>query len=683
MRVPLVLFTGLTLLLYPRAALAGGGDEPPPRSQAVREEEREAEEVPAVEEKVEVRADRPASEDVAAFATSLDTEEIASRGEDLADILARVPGARTREYGGLGQFSTLSLRASTAEQVTILVDGVPQNRALGGPVDLSYLPATQIEQVTVYRGFGPAVLGLGGIGGLVNIRTREPGSRPEGQVDLLGGELDTARISTGWTFRGGERSHHRIGAEWLQSQGDHVYLDTRQTPFNRDDDVERRRENNDVESGSLIWHGVWEGVGAGRLGANLRLQDRERGVAGPDTLAVAEARLDEELEAVNLSWNRPGEGTLQGLDLLLDGYHQEVRFRDPEAELGRRTDLSTRLDGGGVSGVAHLLAGYQRLVARLDVRREEADVTDDALEVSDRGGADRDLVALTLEDAILAGRWTVAPSLRGEWRRDRFRPGEDGTRLAADDEVSEDLWSGKVGAAFQMSDRCAVRGSAGTFFRSPSLLEMFGDRGFLAGNPNLRAESGEVAELGLGCGGRRQARPWSLELAAFGRDVDDLILFVPVSQGVAKAFNLAAARIVGVEGALTWQGPWGWSLEASGTLQDTSNESGGPTDGEPLVYQPDKLGYVGLAWARGPLSIRWDITYVGENSTDRLDTPALRLPSRSLHDLFVTYRTSRGLILSLDVRNVFDDRTLDVLRYPLPGRVVLGHVGWRWEAPGG
>ena len=73
-------------------------------------------------------------------------------------------------------------RASTAEQVTILVDGVPQNRALGGPVDLSSIPATQVDTITVFRGFGPASLGLGGIGGVVDIRTRPAGSALGAQV---------------------------------------------------------------------------------------------------------------------------------------------------------------------------------------------------------------------------------------------------------------------------------------------------------------------------------------------------------------------------------------------------------------------------------------------------------------------------------------------------------------------
>jgi len=84
-----------------------------------------------IEERVTVEADGDGVADVAAFATVVDTTEIAGRGEDLADVLRRVPGARVRQYGGFGQYATLSLRSSTAEQVTIQVDGIPQNRALG------------------------------------------------------------------------------------------------------------------------------------------------------------------------------------------------------------------------------------------------------------------------------------------------------------------------------------------------------------------------------------------------------------------------------------------------------------------------------------------------------------------------------------------------------------------------
>ncbi len=71
---------------------------------------------PELVESVEVEADSPV-EDVAAFATTLSGDELTRRGAGLADLLRRVPGARVRDFGGLGRFATVSFRASTAEQV--------------------------------------------------------------------------------------------------------------------------------------------------------------------------------------------------------------------------------------------------------------------------------------------------------------------------------------------------------------------------------------------------------------------------------------------------------------------------------------------------------------------------------------------------------------------------------------
>ena len=80
---------------------------------------------------------------------------------------------------------------------------------------------------------------------------------------------------------------------------------------------------------------------------------------------------------------------------------------------------------------------------------------------------------------------------------------------------------------------------------------------------------------------------------------------------------------------------------------------------------------------------QWEATHVGRNSIDQLDTPALRIPSREIHDLNLSYGWADGIRLGLDVRNLFDTRTLDLSRYPLPRRVVLLNLGWRSNPGGG
>ncbi len=629
-----------------------------------------------LEERVAVRAALPDDEDVAAFATTIEVDKSRDRGEDLAELLRRVPGARVRDYGGLGSYATVSLRASTAEQVTVLVDGVPQNRALGGPVDLSSIPVTQLERVTVFRGFGPAGLGLGGIGGVVDVRTRRPAEHTEGQLDLLAGELGTARISTGWSFRAGRGGAIRLGGEALAGDGDFRFLDTAATPFDREDDRWRARRNGDVEHGTLLLQGSWDAVGPGRLTLATRVQRRDRGVPGLDSLPADRTRLDESLDDLGVSWSWRGSGRTRGLDLWLDGFEQRVRFHDPEGELGPVQDRHTRLDGGGVAMLLDTAAGAHRVRTRLDVRRERARVADDALELSDRGGARRHLLLATIEDQLARGRWVVAPSLRLEHRRDDFRSGADGTIPPPASDVAETRLAGKLGVAFAVDARTSIRGSAGRFHRSPSLVELFGDRGAVVGNPALRSERGVAAELGV-------ARRWpgdrldaAVEVVAFARDTDDLILFLPNSQGTAVARNVAGAKVRGLETHLTLDGPAGFGLHAGGTLQRAVDDSGTAFDGKPLVYQPERSGFLGVTWSRERLRAGWDVTYVGENSTTRLDDPELRLAARVIHDVTLGVEWPNGLRLGLDARNVFDRRVRDVARYPLPGRVLLLHLGW-------
>jgi iron complex outermembrane receptor protein len=632
-----------------------------------------------IEEHVEVRAERPDSEDVAAFTTTLDTSEIGRRGEDLADALRRVPGARVRDYGGLGSYATVSMRASTSEQVTVLVDGVPQNRALGGPVDLSSIPATQIEQVTVYRGFGPAAFGLGGIGGVVDVRTRAPDTEPQVQVDLLAGELDSRRVSSSASLNTGSKGALRIGAELLRSDGDFLYLDTGATPFNPADDVERRRDNNDVEQTAVLLQQAFDAVGPGRLRIALRAQRRDRGVAGVDSLPSATARLAEDLDDLTLSWSHRAPATLREIDLRLDGFRHETHFRDPDGDIGLSSqDETTRLDGGGLVGATRLDLGSHRALARIDLRAESAAVRDRRLEVQDRGGAERTLFGITLEDTWTLGRWIVAPSLRYEYRDDDFKAGGEGTLPPPAEDQSDGAWSGKVGVAHGFSPRWSLRGSVGRFYRNPSLLELFGDRGSLVGNPALLPERGEALELGAAY---RAGPSRVLELVGFARRTDDLIRFVEVSQGIARPENIAESEVHGVELLLALaldRGLWrGLGLDLGATLQRTEDRTPGPSQGKRLPYQPETLGYLGIDWQRGGFTARWDITYTGENSIDRLDTPVFRIPERWIHDLLVSYRWRRGPTVGLDVRNVFDRQTRDLGRFPLPDRVLFVHVGWR------
>jgi iron complex outermembrane receptor protein len=640
-------------------------------------EEETTEPKPEFEERVLVR-ERPAEDaDPAAFRTTITGEELSGRAGDLADVLRRVPGARVRDYGGLGSYATVSVRASTAEQVRVLVDGVPQNRALGGPVDLSSIPATQIDEIHVWRGFSPTGLGPGAVGGVIDVRSKPPGSEPDVAVDLVAGELGTRRASASLALPSGRASGFRADAEGISSDGDFLFLDTGGTPGTTDDDVVRSRTNNDLESLAVQLQQGWNELGRSRLRLSLRLHDRERGVPWVDNLATQTARHEERLADLTASWTRTGGERSPETRVILDGFDQKLRFFDPDGDFGVATDRHTEMSGGGASCVLRHTRGPHRLQLRADARRERVSVRDDRLpQAPERGGSRRTILGLALEDALALGRWVVAPSLRWDRRDDDFVAGSEGTLPAPAADVTEDGWSGKLGVAYSLAGGTTIRGSAGSAFRSPNLLELFGDRGSLRGNPGLRAERSRAVELGVAHRGTGDALAGSVEVVGFARRTDDLIYFRQQSQGVAVATNLLDARVYGIEtsAGVSWRTML--HVDLGVTRQRATDCSGGPFDGRPLIYHPEWLGYLGLRWKRNGWHVGWEITYTGENSTDEFDTPELRLPERILHDLVAGRRWPSGLRLSLDVRNVFDRRTVDVARYPLPDRVAFVHVGW-------
>ncbi len=641
------------------------------------------EQAPQVEEQVTVRAAAPAPEDTAAFATTVDAERLEAGTRDLADVLRAVPGARVRSYGGIGQYATISLRGSTAEQVAVLLDGVPLNRALGGPVDLSLLPVSQIDRVTVFRGFAPVASGVTTLGGLVDVRSRLPGNATDWSVDLSRGSLSTTRAVLGWSAPVGPRTGMRIGLERLTTDGDFRFLDTRGTfETTADDDPDAIRINNDVTARTAVVSLIHRVAPGGLLTLHLRSTDRERGVPGLDSHPARRARLDESLDAGSMSWawRRAGDATrgLTGVDLLADLSSHDMRLDDPLGELGVGIQReTTAIDTGGVGLVLRARAGGHRALARLDWRRERARVRNDALApaFADRGGATRRLLAVAVEDVVSSGAWTIAPSLRWERRDDRFLAGAGGLLGPPADAVVEQALSGKLALRRDLGSRLALRGSAGRFYRAPNLLELFGDRGAVIGNPALRAESGVRIELGVA--GDTGARPGrarlSGELALFGSTIDDLIVFQLNSQSTAVPRNVGRARILGLEASLRLVAGR-LTLDASGTLQRAEDRSGGVFDGARLVGRPERLGALAATWNAPRWSARWDVTYVGENPADPFDTPAFRVPARVLHDASMTARLGRRLRLSFEVQNVFDRRTVDVLRFPLPGRLLFARL---------
>jgi outer membrane receptor protein involved in Fe transport len=196
-----------------------------------------------------------------------------------------------------------------------------------------------------------------------------------------------------------------------------------------------------------------------------------------------------------------------------------------------------------------------------------------------------------------------------------------------------------------------------------------------------------------------------LEAATFATFADDLIVFVPAGvYGRAKATNIGRARILGTE-AEARASAYGVELRLSHTALTTSNESEcrflrGTCERPPLPGRPENDFYGDLAYAIGPVRVRYGIDVVSGIHADLKGTIAV--PDRVLHSTGARLDVPgvSGLTLSLDIRNLLDlrvaeyaavgvlgeSRTVrapigDALDYPIPGRRILFAARWVFPEP--
>lgn len=109
-------------------------------------------------------------------AVAVDARIMQNATKNLSDALAKTPGLKLRESGGVGSDMTLMLDGFSSKHIKVFIDGVPQE-GVGESFSLNNIPINFADRIEVYRGVVPVGFGTDALGGVVNIVT---GKRPKG-----------------------------------------------------------------------------------------------------------------------------------------------------------------------------------------------------------------------------------------------------------------------------------------------------------------------------------------------------------------------------------------------------------------------------------------------------------------------------------------------------------------------
>lgn len=491
----------------------------------------------------------------------IEPSELIRRDVTLAEIVAHESGVQSLSSGGFGTFSSITMRAATAAQTGVYLDGVLLNGGGNAVIDLSLLDLVSAESVDIYRGATPVQLGVGSIGGAVNISTPSAKSAPATRALLRFGSFNTE----------GAQVLHRaqyglwdvVGALSLQqSDNNYPFVDSNGTPLNSaDDNLQLRNNGASRRLTSLLKAGLQWSEDS-QTDFLLQTTSRQLGIPEWRNLALNQANLDTDSKRLHISHRRDGIGNWNSKHTFIIHNESEI-FDDRLSQIGLAAQHEESINYTySASAYWEYLADNSTSSVHVEFRNEVQD--NENLLAGEAGyRVKRQQLKSTLQSLFYFAdeRLMFAPSLNLLASDDQY----DRISRVGSNNRSSQVLSPNLGVRFNASDFLAYRLNLGRFYREPSFDELFGSRGLFRGNNNLEPEEGINVDLGFSW---TPDKNLEIDASLFASFRDELIATVFDARGVGRTLNVGKARILGAELSANWRINQNYALTANLTVQN-------------------------------------------------------------------------------------------------------------------
>ena len=652
--------------------------------------------------------------------TVVELDSIRHRYSSVAEVLERETSVRVNRYGGRGAYSTISVRGSNPNQVNIFIDGIPLTNAVAGEVNLADLNLDAFERIEIYRsGDFPG----SAVGGSVNLVTRKAAGTEDGEAvaRIHSSFGSSGSFALGADVHGGESIRYGISAKGETSDQDFKFRNDNGTPvINQADDFDDIRKNAWYKNYFLTLK-LGIPVGDTRFDILNDTAYRRNGVPGPTPGQSEKTERRFLRNTTGLSSDSRGL-FFEWFRLKTRGYYTELRerFLDPRQEFASNQPNSrARLQQYGVhlEPTLYLLDYYQTLkfylaAERETYRQEKRDRYDQRVATVPTKFRSHYTGRIEDEIAFFDERLVFTPTVEAQRYVDRFNEIEN-------NQFNENFGQGHRSTLEYTNYRFGAlavpyrsqtfevyfKGGADSGRRAPLFLELFGEKGSIVGNTDLRPERSESYEAGPGAKYKSDWLRAQFQVLAFRRIIEDMILFVPNSQFTLRPENVDAADIRGIESDARLDLFSHVRTRLTYTYQSAINKSdvrflrGKYLPLRPLHEFSGLLSYYNDAFEAGGEAV-----YVGAVYRDRTNEPTAYVRPRWLFNLFANFTVyeTRGpvpedsestpqpdnhkkrgplqeqLVVGFEVRNLLDERVSDVTGFPLPGRGIYGVIQYRF-----
>uniref|UniRef100_A0A7C3UQA7 TonB-dependent receptor n=1 Tax=candidate division WOR-3 bacterium TaxID=2052148 RepID=A0A7C3UQA7_UNCW3 len=571
-------------------------------------------------------------------------------------------GIDIRNYSLLKGLTSLSIFGSSAQQVLILIDGLPFYSPMSGICDLGLISVHNIERIEVVKGPASSIYGANALGGVVNLITQSPLTlKPERlsySARFLSGSYQTSNLSLSSGFNLKERFGFLLALHQDKTKG--------------------MRSNED---------GFSRGINLATTYTNLLRLDfahewKEVGLPGPmpgkDQIppygdSTASSLYDRQKDGLSLLKGEISLPITLNLRIRISpflvnnttSFHWIDQF-SPDSAVYEDT-YKIRTAGGSLISSFSGEETPLHLSFGLDYRDDYATIHSYFYDFSSFAYKDTvyqprgNKFGLFLEGSLLS-QPTFSPSIRYDW-----------------DKKSGGFCSPGLGITYPLPFG-KFRFHTGRGFRAPTFNDLYWPR---AGNPDLKPEEGWTNQAGF------DTKRFSFTL--FSRRTKNLIAWFPDSAGLWRPSNVDRQEIIGIE----------WRLELPILKRITFSLSGDWKKAvqirKEMVFSPDSLIVVRRRSAFLPqwkilpsfffkdpdhlISLEGDFIgdkvnyYPAYDSFPKVYMKEKKLPAYFLLGFRMEQRVWREIFLSFSIENLFNvsyaevfGNTISDRNYPRPGR---------------
>ncbi len=609
-------------------------------------------------------------------------EDFIDSSQSLSDILGQVNGIQIRQISGVGNPVSISIRGSSAKQVQFFIDGQLVNDSQFGSFDLNQIPTEQIQSIEISKN---QAIGTGStpIGGVIRINTYNP-SDDTHKVSVSLGSFGYQELSL---LKNIAFKYHSLafGGTYLASDNDYNYL-VPQSFDNPSESTTEPLKNNAFEKLSLFINDSAQ-IDQHQLRINLTYNKQDKGLANYQNNSPendSNIAMDSLRYGLQYNWL----STIEYLESIELEYYNDTKdeyyLDSPKESQQNSNDYQTNKQHVGIKPsftvsdftFSPFANATKQVFTSFSIHNGKPNECNgisacdiEAVQEQFNFGA-----RLSWQNTSLPfSSYLLASQLQ-----------EDNSNIAlnqvtpSQEQSTAQYNTQELGFSYgEKNLKTSINWSKGV--RTPTLYELFGDRGAFKGNDNLLPEEAEIYALSLKYHNTISSVSFDASSSIYQQSIENSIVAIFNSSGTGSYTNVSNAELYGLELQIGSQITADLSFSLQAHIIDSNTQS------EYVAFNNKKLPGIYHQQYSAALSYQltdaWDIKvntsidkelyfnrsnqFESNDEQNKTGNPANRIVT----DLSLNWRV-KNYRVNLSCTNLFDENYQDLANRPAQGRSI-------------